>query len=80
MARKQSNPLSNPLHYATQQLFTGPPATYSTAQRKLLGYDYGRTQSQYTRDTYTQAHILLLLFTKTHAHVGIPIFFKIMFD
>lgn len=41
MARKYKNPMTNPLHYATPQLLTGAPATYTTAQRKLLGYDYG---------------------------------------
>ncbi|OAA60822.1 Glucose-methanol-choline oxidoreductase [Cordyceps fumosorosea ARSEF 2679] len=40
MTRKHSNPMTNPLHYATPQLLTGAPATYTTAQRKLLGYDY----------------------------------------
>lgn len=42
MARKYSNPMTNPLHYGTPQLLTGAPATYTTAQRKLLGYDYGK--------------------------------------
>lgn len=41
MARKHKNPMTNPLHYATQQLLTGAPTTYATAQRKLPGYDYG---------------------------------------
>ncbi|KAE8381509.1 hypothetical protein BDV26DRAFT_289361 [Aspergillus bertholletiae] len=40
MSRKNSNPLSNPLHYATAQVHSGPPATYSSAQRLLKGYDY----------------------------------------
>ncbi|KAM3473085.1 hypothetical protein MY5147_004974 [Beauveria neobassiana] len=40
MARKHSNPMTNPLHYATPQLLTGAPVTYTTAQRKLIGYDY----------------------------------------
>ncbi len=41
MTRKYKNPMTNPLHYGTPQLLTGAPATYTTAQRKLLGYDYG---------------------------------------
>lgn len=41
MGRQYKNPLYNPLHYATKQLPTGPPATYSAAQRTLRGYDYG---------------------------------------
>ncbi|KAM3512731.1 hypothetical protein MY11210_003605 [Beauveria gryllotalpidicola] len=40
MTRKHSNPMTNPLHYATPQLLAGAPATYTTAQRKLIGYDY----------------------------------------
>ncbi len=42
-SRKHKNPMTNPLHYATQQLFTGPPSTYASAQRKLPGYDFGKT-------------------------------------
>ncbi|EAU30767.1 predicted protein [Aspergillus terreus NIH2624] len=34
------NPVYNPHHYATPQLLSGPPATYSAAQRLLKGYDY----------------------------------------
>ncbi|CAI7574060.1 unnamed protein product [Penicillium pancosmium] len=34
------NPLTNPLHYATPQLRTGPPVTYATAGRSLASYDY----------------------------------------
>ncbi|KAF9895298.1 hypothetical protein FE257_000202 [Aspergillus nanangensis] len=34
------NPVQNPLHYATPQVPTGPPATYATAGRLLQGYDY----------------------------------------
>lgn len=41
MGRKYRNPLTNPLHYATPQLRTGPPATYAAAQRQLNSYDYG---------------------------------------
>lgn len=41
MVRRQPNPLRDPLHYATLQLSTGPPVTYSTAQRVLCSYDYG---------------------------------------
>ncbi|GFF90984.1 hypothetical protein IFM61606_08114 [Aspergillus udagawae] len=40
MARQPGNPLYNPLQYATPQLQTGPPATFSSAQRMLRGYDY----------------------------------------
>lgn len=40
-SRKHKNPMTNPLHYATPQLLTGPPATYASAQRKLPGYDFG---------------------------------------
>ncbi|KAJ5153547.1 uncharacterized protein N7482_010025 [Penicillium canariense] len=40
MARRRPNPLHDPLEYATPQLRTGPPITYSTAQRVLRGYDY----------------------------------------
>jgi len=35
------NPVFSPLQYATPQFKTGPPATYTTAQRLLNGYDYG---------------------------------------
>ena len=35
------NPVVNPRQYATPQLKAGPPATYTTAQRLLNGYDYG---------------------------------------
>lgn len=41
MGRKYRNPLTNPLHYATPQLRTGPPVTYAAAQRTLTSYDYG---------------------------------------
>ncbi|KAL4892795.1 hypothetical protein BDV59DRAFT_33500 [Aspergillus ambiguus] len=34
------NPVHDPLHYATPQVPTGPPATYAAAQRLLQGYDY----------------------------------------
>ncbi|KAJ5612314.1 hypothetical protein N7510_005508 [Penicillium lagena] len=40
MARRNRNPLHNPLHYATPQLRAGAPATFSSAQRALSGYDY----------------------------------------
>lgn len=45
MARKYSNPMTNPLHYATEQLRTGPPTSYVTAQRKLQGYDFGMSHN-----------------------------------
>lgn len=38
------NPLTNPLHYATPQLLTGPPVTYASAARTLVNYDYGMSQ------------------------------------
>lgn len=41
MSRRNRNPLHNPLHYATPQLQTGAPVTFSTAKRVLSGYDYG---------------------------------------
>jgi choline dehydrogenase len=41
MSRRYRNPLSNPLHYATPQLATGPPVTCAAAQRNIIGYDYG---------------------------------------
>ncbi|CAL5868916.1 uncharacterized protein PFLUO_LOCUS3143 [Penicillium psychrofluorescens] len=40
MSRRNRNPLHNPLHYATPQLQTGAPVTFSTAKRVLSGYDY----------------------------------------
>ncbi|KAJ5820583.1 hypothetical protein N7474_006174 [Penicillium riverlandense] len=40
MGRRHRNPLSNPLHYATAQLATGPPVTCAAAQRVLANYDY----------------------------------------
>ncbi|CEJ58893.1 Putative Choline dehydrogenase and related flavoproteins [Penicillium brasilianum] len=40
MGRKYRNPLTNPLHYATPQLHSGPPVTYAAAQRGLTSYDY----------------------------------------
>lgn len=40
MGRRYRNPQSNPLHYATPQLPTGPPVTYASAQRTLESYDY----------------------------------------
>ena len=42
MVGQYKNPMNNPLHYATKQLATGPPATYAAAERTLLGYDYGK--------------------------------------
>ena len=44
MGRRHRNPLFNPLHYATPQLPTGPPVTWTAAQRGLVGYDYGTWQ------------------------------------
>lgn len=37
---RYKNPLHNPVHYATPQPLSGPPATAATAQRTTEGYDY----------------------------------------
>lgn len=47
------NPLTNPLHYATPQLRTGPPVTYATAGRSLVSYDYGMSQMVFIHLTLT---------------------------
>jgi choline dehydrogenase len=48
MGRKYRNPLTNPLHYATPQLHSGPPVTYAAAHRGLTSYDYGTTIHSYS--------------------------------
>ncbi|KAF7717097.1 Glucose-methanol-choline oxidoreductase [Penicillium ucsense] len=40
MGRRNANPLTNPLHYASPQMLNGPPASYAAAQRSLKSYDY----------------------------------------
>jgi choline dehydrogenase len=57
MARKHNNPMTNPLHYATQQLKTGPPSTYASAQRKLHGYDFGKLKSRPLSITFPQDYL-----------------------
>lgn len=49
MNRRHANPLTNPLHYASKQLQMGPPVSYATAQRALVGYDYGTSTPHETK-------------------------------
>lgn len=38
---RQSNPLTNPLHYAAKQPTYGPPVAAADAERIMPNYDYG---------------------------------------